>query len=264
MLSIILQKIVSKKIYDYIEEWLPLPFMVNSFDCARYSMGVSTAEIDHTFLLPKLIIEGTAEEKLTLLEAHMIIISKNLDNLIRIPYLSVWNLGKVEQAWEAAPPLKEHLNKIDTPDALLYEFQMSLNDKSRMISTMLAYHYSGLPTVRIAPTAKNTMCIAKNVTKDQFFLHCPISANKKITANGKKQLLGNLIFAKRARNDLTIQTFLQHFTDTYKANKQHTSASLEWWSSIFKTDMTQIPKANLDDAADAFIQVLAAIKKRLL
>lgn len=265
-----LSKVFDKKSYENLELWLPDPFAVNSFDCARFSMGTCVIEIDPYIVLPKLVITGSAMEKLTLLEAHLEHVSSVLDRLIRTSYVGVWNLGKVEHAWEAAIPLKRKLDKLDTkfgvPNLLLYEFQMSLNDKSRMISTMLAYHYAGRKTVRIAPALKNTLCVANAITRSMLFSRCPVTANRKLMGvkkGDKKRLFGDVLFGKREVIDLNIQTFLACFTDSYAANKAHTQASLEWWVSAFHNDISKVPQENLDDAADAFCQLLAALRKRL-
>lgn len=245
-------------------------FCINSFDCARKSMGVAIVSVNPHLSCPDLELHDDVRERVDALERQLTRISEVIDAFIRPVLLTVWNLGAVTHAWEAAPPLKRELNHIDrvfgAPDTLLYEFQMSANDKSRMISTMLAYHYAPSVTVRIPAAVKNTVCVARNITREQFVTRCPVTSGKKIKEpkTGKMVPLVALLFAKNDCVDLTCQTFLRHFTDTYRANKTHTSAMLEWCASLFGWDMSQIPADCLDDAADAFIQVLGAIKKRLL
>lgn len=265
------------KIYDGLETEL-VPLVVNSFDCARFSMGVAQITLDPFVVLPKIRLRGSPEEQVAHLEAHAAHLAACIDNLVMTTYIGVWNLASgdkeaVKDAWEVAPPLRRKLGKFDAKfgmaDTLLYEFQMGANDKSRMVSTMLAYHYSALQTVRIPPAVKNLMCMARQVDRTAFSARCPrISARRiKSPRTGKMTTVADLIYGTDGaviKKDLSIQTFLAIVTDTYKANKMHTSACLEWWASLFPVDMQYVPKDCLDDAADAFMQTLGALRKSLL
>lgn len=265
-----LQKIYSAVVFSYIRALMP-PTVINSFDCARLSLGAVQVAFDPLVALPPILVDGLSlEDAVAVLEAHCQLLSDTLNNLIQVRYLSVWNLGDVVHAWDVAPKLRERLDEMDRkfsrPDVFIYEFQMSANDKSRMVSTMLAYHYSGVKTIRIAPAVKNTLCVARRVTRSVFEQRCPQTAFKKIknTATGKMTSIADLIFASRSTIDLNIQTFLAIVNDTYKANKLHTSACLEWWASIFRVDLSNVPKGCLDDAADGFMQIQGAFRQRLI
>ena len=247
----------------YIRDWMPTPFTINSFDCARRSMGVAVVDIDPYIVLPRIYVDDLDPlDCLTVLEAHLKNVSDCLDQLIRISYIGVWDLGNVVHPWDAAPPLRANLEKLDQefgiPSSMIYEFQMDLNDKSRMISSMLAYHYSGVHTVRIQPAEKNKITM-RNVSRDEFRLRCPRTANRRVVYGGRRQLIVDAMF-QGATLDLSISQFLRYFTKTYTANKTHTSAMLELWSSVFGVSLDQVPDECTDDAADTFIQVLAGIK----
>ncbi len=262
-------------VYAALADILPQQ-VVNSFDCARLSMGVVQAVIDPVVVLPPVRTRGyTLAERLQILEAHVAHVSRCINNLIRVDYIGVWKLGKncaeLRDAWDIAPPLRERLEKLDKKfgpfDTLLFEFQMGANDKSRVVSTMLCYHYSGKPTVRIPPAVKNTLCPVRALTRAEFIRRCPLVASKckKNVQTGKLAPIADLIYKQNNHvKDLSIQTFLAIVTDTYDANKLHTSACLEWWASWFEIDMRYVPRDCLDDAADAFMQIQGALRKRLL
>jgi hypothetical protein len=270
-----LEPFLLPEVYAALCDILPQK-VVNSFDCARFSMGVAQVTIDPVVVLPPVRTRGhTPEESIRILEAHIEHVSWCIDNLIRVDYLGVWKLGKndaeLHDPWAVAPPLRTRLDKLDTkfgsPDTLLYEFQMGANDKSRTVSSMLVYHYSGKPTVRIPPAVKNTLCPVRALTRAEFERCCPRVATKrkKNVLTGKLTTIADLIYSKKDdRKDLNIQTFLAIVTDTYDANKLHTSACLEWWASWFRVDMRYVPADCLDDAADAFMQIQGALRKRLL
>lgn len=272
----ILSHFVAPEMCRAIEEWIPRR-KINSFDCARFSMGVVQLELATAVCLPRVATRGySLEDRLTILEAHMRLLQASIDGLLRPRYIAVWNLGPdVHDAWEVAPPLRSRLDRLDrkygVPDCLLYEFQMGANDKSRMVSTMLSYHYAQRPdypcqqTVRIAPAVKNTLCPARALTREEFLEACPEVARRRMKNHaGRLEATVDLIYRGRDRADLSIQTFLEIVTDTYRANKLHTSACLEWWSHWFSLDLQHVPRACLDDAADAFMQCQAALRRRLI
>lgn len=282
----LLQTIVSPEMYELLEELLPAQ-VINSFDCARFSMGVAQVTLDLVVVIPQYRRqEFSVEDRVTLLEAHVKHLQACINNIVQVKYIGVWRLGRdeseIKDAWEVAPPLRMRLDKMDSkygvPDTLLYEFQMGANDKSRMVSTMLAYHYCSRPgytctkTVRIPPAVKNTLCPRRALTRAEFMRYCPVTAarRKKDPATGLLKTVADLIYQTKVAKDvaitkdLSIQTFLAIVTDTYDANKFHTAACLEWWAAHFPVDLRYVPADCLDDAADAFIQVLGAIRKHLL
>lgn len=272
-----LQQFLDPDIYDAVERWIHPPTVVNSFDCARFSMGVARVVIDTVVVAPRIYTLGySLEDRVSILEAHVRHFERCLDNILQVEYIGVWNLGEgkraddFKEAWDVAPPLRSRMDKMDRkfspPDMLLYEFQMGSNDKSRMVSTMLAYHYSGLPTIRIPAAVKNTMCPARALTREDFLRRCPRVAarRKKCPVDGKMRQVIDLIYTTQHTRDLSIQTFLTIVTDTYDANKLHTAACLEWWAGMFHVDLRWVPAACLDDAADAFMQVQGALRKRLI
>jgi hypothetical protein len=262
----IFEKIFGYRSAELIKSWLPDPFVINSFDCARRSMGVAIVDIDPYIFVPKLFICGNVLERIMLLEAHVNLLSEQIDRVIRLSMVDVWDLGDVKRPCEAAPALKCRLTNLDakngTPSCLAYEFQMDLNDKSRMISTMIAYHYSGTHTVCMPPAEKNKIVIAHKISEQDFCNRCTRTSNRKIQTAGRRITMAKALFQKHNAVDLSIAQFLRHFTKTYTANKTHTASMLEWWSSIFNISLDTIPVDCTDDAADAFIQVLAGLRTR--
>lgn len=217
-----------------------------SFDCARYSMGVALIEKNDIKNIAPLGKNPTLDD----LEQQVKWISDTLDQIIQVHYSEVWDLRTdkdLDKPWDIANALKPRLSTL-TCDKLVYEFQMNQNDKSRMVSSMICYHYAPIETICVPPAKKNKMTLP-NITREKFAKYCPILSNKKV---GKKKII-DAIFEKKEKVDLSLQTFLKLHNDTYAANKMHTSAIYEWWFNIFKIP---IKYEKMDDKADAFIQAL--------
>lgn len=263
-------------------------YIFKSFDCATRNMGIVCAtsifpdivQINHLKQLYNDIqtVDNKSNDNYlyTKLSDMIGIMANILNDILKIEYIAIKDLGEKNQAWEISCPLKICLNELDAKiknistekfngdkfnEVALYEFQMSANDKSRMISSMIAYHYSDIETVRIPPSLKNLIKIGP-VSKKDFTSRCPITSKKKIKnpITKKMELLSDNIF-RNGDALISIQSFLPYFSSTYKANKTHTGALLEWWCSVFNFDLKCIPKDCLDDAADAFIQIIAHLRK---
>ena len=120
---------------------------------------------------------------------------------------------------------------IEMHPKVLIEYQMSINDKSRCVSNQVLYHYSGrfndcnsVGVHLVGPSLKNKVCFSG----DEKYLH---------------------------------STFMGMYASSYTANKKHTSANLMYW--LKKNDqlyiVKNIKKKNLDDIADAFVQIYGHI-----
>lgn len=200
---------------------------VLSFDCANRSLAVCYLDINENFFkemsLTLLKKESDTKEKIISL----------VDNYAIIHILKVFDLTKGNKCdtVERTNKLKRCLfeldeliasnetkeNKIDT---VLVEYQMSANDKSRCVSQQILYHYANLPCklYLVGPTLKNKV----------FF-----------------------------KQDLDHGTFMSKYSSKYTANKNHTKENFLYWLKIYnKTDIVKdIKKKNMDDIADAFMQV---------
>ena len=204
-----------------------------SFDCARKSMGVIVMNYNTTDFSKSAVL-----------------------------YADVWDLGDVRNAITTAPALRRHLDKLETdfgiPEKVLYEFQMVQNDKSRMVSVMLAYHYGSTSKVFcIPPSLKNKICGAIEVSKIDFETNCPVSSERKIRHGGKNKKFCDVLYQNTNTVSIVVQEFSKYSTTQYKANKSHTTAVFEWWASVHGLCLKHIPKKNLDDVADAFVQIMA-------
>lgn len=154
---------------------------------------------------------------------------------VKINTLKVFDLtkGKKVNTVDRASLLKKCLTDIDIMlldedlkiNTVLVEYQMSANDKSRCVSQQILYHYSCLPGVNvelIGPTLKNKVCFSSD-------------------------------------SSLEHGTFMAKYASKYTANKNHSKSNFLYWikrQGISKLiQENNIPKKNVDDVADAFMQI---------
>lgn len=275
---------------------------IESFDCARINMGVIKVDYDFsqlinltnlTHLNKENLLQKSLKDQLDYLENLVQHISQELDRIIHIRDMAIWDLGKESKnPWEWAPVLADYLIKFSEPKStMIYEFQMQDNIISRSIGNMLVYHYSFVARAalsppllqktsfiqkfepqtqisikRVQPAQKNkVVLVGAELSRDEFYKLCPVVANTKVTIGGRggtKTTIGDAIFLttdikKNIKKNITKhQEYLKLYTDTYKANKMHTTAIFEYWCSIFNISLSGIEKKCYDDAADAFVQIL--------
>ena len=145
----------------------------------------------------------------------------------KIILMKVFDLteGKTYTAIERARLLKTCLSAINiTPYLVLVEYQMSANDKSRCISQQIIYHYVDIcEVVLVGPSLKNKICLSVD-------------------------------------NSLSHSTFMEKYSSKYIANKNHAKANFLYWLALNNCSHliaeNQIKKRNIDDIADAFMQIL--------
>lgn len=148
-----------------------------------------------------------------------------IDN--KIILMKVFDLteGKNYTTIERARLLKTCLSSINiAPHLVLVEYQMSANDKSRCISQQILYHYVDIcEVVLVGPSLKNKICLS---TDDR----------------------------------LAHSTFMEKYSSKYTANKNHTKANFLHWLKLNNCSHmiadNKIKKKNIDDIADAFMQIL--------
>jgi hypothetical protein len=120
--------------------------------------------------------------------------------------------------------------KLGSPEKVLIEYQMSLNDKSRCCSQQIAMHYVK-PDIPVG-----------GLTSDNQFVHFvgPTLKNK-------------IVFQK----DLDHGHFMEKYASKYTANNNHAKDNLKYWLKIHDCEkfLKGVPKKNWDDLADAFMQI---------
>lgn len=154
----------------------------------------------------------------------------------KIILLKVFDLteGKICDTIKRARLLKICLTSIDSmlentpPSRVLVEYQMSANDKSRCVSQQIVYHYSTLTEVSlVGPSLKNKVCFSTDTS-------------------------------------LNHSTFMEKYSSKYTANKNHSKANFLYWLSLNNcTNILAdnlIQKKNIDDAADAFLQIFGYLQ----
>jgi hypothetical protein len=196
---------------------------VLSFDCANRSLAVCFMSINL----------NTIDE----LDVHN---DTRITNHTKIHMLKVFDLTRGEKmdTVHRTALLKECLNGVDQliitsgvrPDQVLVEYQMSVNDKSRCVSNGILYHYSCVPGVSVSlvgPTLKNKICFSEDET-------------------------------------LEYGTFIEKYASKYTANKNHSKANFLYWLDTHNlTNLVRknnIEKKNIDDIADAFMQIWGWLK----
>lgn len=154
-----------------------------SFDPAVNNMGVIIIEINDN--PPPKIKNYDKESIFAFLQES----KTYIDEYIKIVYAETWNLSSEKKIdiSKIAFALKNKINEIEKYgpfDHVIYEFQMSANDKSRAISEFIIYHF--------APNAKKIEAGYKNTIH-----HC---------------------------ENCKMQIFIKKYNSSYKANKEHAKA----------------------------------------
>jgi hypothetical protein len=202
-----------------------------SFDCAIRSLAVCFISVDPIHEITKTPEEKSVDRKV-------------YDENVKIHILKVFDLTKGEKINTVLRTslLKECLISIDIlikelkikPDQVLVEYQMSANDKSRCVSNGILYHYSCIKNLNIelvGPSLKNKICFSLDET-------------------------------------LTHGSFMEKYASKYTANKNHSKANFIYWLKLYGlTSIIQenkIEKKNIDDIADAFMQIWGWIYFRKL
>ena len=119
------------------------------------------------------------------------------------------------------------------PNKVIFERQMSPNDKSRTMSryitaSYLAWYHNSIDW--------------QNVT--DFVVEIP---------SHKKNMI-------HITEDLIYQNFAGKYASSYTGNKNHCKANLLYWCNIYNVSLQHLKKKNIDDAADAFMQAIAYIR----
>jgi hypothetical protein len=189
-----------------------------SFDCANRSLAVCYADIDTN------IYDNIAD---AMEEKDIEKVAALINNYINIKILKVFDLtkGKKCTTIERSILLKACLTDLDKligaeHDCVLVEYQMSANDKSRCVSQQIVYHYTGCaPVYLVGPTLKNKISFHPSMDHGSF---------------------------------------MAKYASKYTANKNHSKKNFLHWCKLFGQEecIKGIAKKNLDDVADAFMQIL--------
>lgn len=222
--------------------------LIYSFDCAQHNMGFTA--ITHREPIP--LPAGTRD--IAWLEQAVITFVDNVNSVIKIEKAQLIDLGG-----NPTLGLRRFLDTLAKPDVVVYEFQMNINDKSRMISHMISYHFAYCKVISIGGAEKNKVCIARNIDANTFAHMCPNIARKRKLLNSGVSTVGKLLYYKDVV-DLSHRNFLRITNKNYDGNKLHTSAMFEYWNTAFSLGYTF---AKWDDVADSFIQCLAVFPNLL-
>ena len=197
-----------------------------SFDCAVKSLAICQATVNIDYNRDIHSANSTSE------------ILRISSNLIKVHILEVHDLipghkkkgfpteGYITALKELVTDLDQRLYK--KPDIVLIEYQMPPNLSSRGISEQLVFHYTGYAfRFLVGPSIKNTVYFNPNIKHE---------------------------------------VFLGKYMNRYTANKAHTKTNLKYWATIYgKLHLiNHIPARNLDDAADAFMQILGWLRHNKL
>lgn len=204
---------------------------VLSFDCANRSLAICYATITDDAMYARSL--SAALETKDVKKCEELINSYTIVHILKI--VDVTKTKTMPPFIKRTSLLKKALSVIDAeilkldgdagkgPDTVLIEYQMSLNDKSRCVSQQLAMHY--IPVVGVTPAVYSVGPTLKN----------------------------KVHFAA----DLDHGGFMEKYSTTYAANKNHARKNLEHWLKIHNHEhfLKNVPKKNWDDLADAFMQI---------
>jgi hypothetical protein len=226
-----------------------------SFDCAYKTLGISYIDINENFVhdatqilqtIKKLsknldILSDNIEIEKTLqqLKTQLELLEALIINFVKIIYVDVVDvLHGIPLAGTTMPfrlqCLKKVLQNVDTcinftnnpANAVVIEYQMSANDKSREVSHAIAFHYANNNVTIISPAIKMSFAIGGN-TYDQVAIH---------------------------------------HLDTYRANKEHAIINIINLFSICKININiafaHIKRAQYKDVCDALMNSLSYLKTK--
>lgn len=206
-----------------------MSYVVASFDPGTRALGVGWIRFDPSALtnLPRVdALVGSLDERIAALERLVDTYRAIIDKAVQV-WADVWDISG-EDIDDAARNLKTRLQKFDLERGpfteVHYEFQMNQNDKSRMITSFLRYHYAGTcPVHKIPGTYKNMIAFTPA---------------------------------------LDHRLYLARFESQYRANKEHSADSFRYLARVWGVRIDHIPHAVHKDAGDAVMQAWYRLRER--
>lgn len=226
-------------------------YNILSFDCALRSLAVCYVTCDGQWKdkmsrRTRKFLDVNPADRHAVQNEFIQDLNDIVNNVVKVHFAKVFDLVqniKSSTAMQRTRALKKCLTELDTyiahsrpsgntgvRDVTLIEYQMSANDKSRCVSQQIMYHYTDIST--------NTSPIMKLM-----------GPTRKNTVHFTKDLIHN--------------AFVEKYASNYTANKNHCKCNFIYWSKIFSQDpiltnaLKNIRKKNIDDIADAFMQMFA-------
>lgn len=211
-----------------------------SFDCAYKSLGVCHIIIE----FDKLALTEQLKKSLTISPQEISRLGEMINGVIQIIDIGTYDIlpgnAKETDTESKTMLLKQFLMRYDniSPDAIvLIENQPikiggfgrmhKINTESPIVAHQLCYHFS--PRSRMMePTMKGKVSFGENLTLGYFMAQ----------------------FAGKFKTESECKR---------KARKEHTKANLRWFLERFAPDI-KLQATTMDDAADAFMQIMAYIK----
>lgn len=197
-----------------------------SFDVAHKSLGVCIAECTmHASpvleMVASAILEKNAKRARELLQGpqHVQLFVFDL-----LKNTKLENTTLVQRSKALVDVMKTIEPVLPQEYQVLVEYQMSANDKSRLLSAQIVYHFVhlGKPVEIVGPSLKQSINFGKTSFRD----------------------------------------FISTHRSNYNANKAHSRFVLEAWCRQFCPEaIHNIRRANLDDAGDAFLMMISWFSK---
>lgn len=210
-----------------------------SFDCANKSLAVMffSFNLGYKDEIRDVLNSGVPKIK-KLVNIHQI-----LRNVVEIFYLDVIDICPNVKINDLNIIERSHLFK----SALCKVNELVQNIKVEHNIDLINVYIERQPTFNIKSTTIFSQLIYEYANDDLF--------NIKIMY----PMLKNQIFLS---DDLRHSVFISNSNNGYRANKNHSKANFLYFIEKFnlKNRITHIKKKNLDDIADAFLQVLTDIK----
>lgn len=238
-----------------------------SIDCANKSLAIVISDVDIKWVSKiKTLVEHLNvytnnldatlinEENTNYMSKTLNTIQSIMDSHFVIKYINVYDITngniheKIETRLASLKGVLNHIEEVNAGleptqniDRVLIEYQMSSNDKSRAVSNALVYAYS-------EPSGFKS---AKQNTTECY--------------NEKVELIGpSLKSTVHFTPELNIFEFRKKYINNYVANKNHSKSNFLWWCQKHNININDIPKANWDDIADAFLMSYAWMQKNAI
>lgn len=211
-----------------------------SYDCANKSLAVILFSYDMHY--KKEVTAMMQSNNCTMLTKIMNI-NKILNNVIEIFYADVIDI---------CPGIKiKNLNIIQKSNL----FKNAIVDINKHLELLIEQR--NLNRVHVYIERQPTFNVKSSIVYHQLIYE--YSNNKIYKIKVMYPMLKNKV---TLRPDLAHSSFISYSNNAYRANKNHTKANFLYFIETFglQNQIKHIKKKNIDDIADAFLQVLVDIK----
>lgn len=272
-----LTSIYSLDILKIVHKYISLNFRIASFDLGTINMGVSLLSIT---IPPPILLIGSPTT-LSEIKDHLMWLEYIIDQFMVLEVCDLWNpigQNKVDVSkidiHEMGVKLNKLLKEFDklNPTHMVYEYQMDANDKTRVLSHYVIYHYIHLKMSKCPGSYKNTITL----NKDLAFCEAAKRKSDKYDAN-KLHSSVTYLYWNAVMNPALFNLLLDNMHVCASNKKMIKPKKIEYDNikHISTSDVVANPSKlydlinvfsylgiKIDDKADSFTQILGGLKAR--